>query len=394
MEEILRLRPQVIIFHTLFLGMRWTPAYFDTIREHCAALKDFPCLKIAIPQDEFIYTAPLNDFIREFGVSHVLTCADERDWHTIYNGIDREKTTLRTVLTGYIDDATVKHIRNRRKSLNDRKIDIGYRAWKAEYWLGEHGMQKTWIAALFQEKGEKAGLVTDISMEEKDVLHGNDWFDFLLACRATIGVEGGGSVLDPDGVIRQKTNEYLDQNPGASFLQVREACFPGEDGRIHLACLSPRHFEASITGTCQVLVEGRYNGIFEPWKHYIPLKKDHSNMDEIIEYLKDHEKTAALVEQAYHDIVQSGKWSYKSFIQEIERQIIDKAPEQERREGLAHELLIAHFAAREFLNWLFIRLEIWQYRAMNSTNPFWRIIWSVLKRFKRQIYAIFRVNSR
>jgi hypothetical protein len=47
-------------------------------------------------------------------------------------------------------------------------------------------------------------------------------------------------------------------------------------------------FEACMMRTAQVLLEGYYNGIFEPWKHYIPIKKDCSNLDQVFAASADH----------------------------------------------------------------------------------------------------------
>ena len=62
-------------------------------------------------------------------------------------------------------------------------------------------------------------------------------------------------------------------------------CFPGLDYNIH-SLLSPRHFEAAITKTLQILVEGKYENIFIPGIHYLELK-DFSNINNIIELLHD-----------------------------------------------------------------------------------------------------------
>ena len=45
--------------------------------------------------------------------------------------------------------------------------------------------------------------------------------------------------------------------------------------------ISPRHFEASALRLCQILLEGKYSGVMRPMVHYIPLKKDFSNFDEV-----------------------------------------------------------------------------------------------------------------
>ena len=46
------------------------------------------------------------------------------------------------VLTGYIDEKSVKQIKNKIKTLRDRPIDIGYRARKLPYYIGKHGQLK------------------------------------------------------------------------------------------------------------------------------------------------------------------------------------------------------------------------------------------------------------
>lgn len=52
---------------------------------------------------------------------------------------------------------------------------------------------------------------------------------------------------------------------------------------VYSKCISSRHFDAIGTGTCQILLEGRYNDILIPHVHYIPLKADYSNLDEVLE---------------------------------------------------------------------------------------------------------------
>ncbi|MBT8506740.1 hypothetical protein B1F79_04690 [Coxiella-like endosymbiont of Rhipicephalus sanguineus] len=48
--------------------------------------------------------------------------------------------------------------------------------------------------------------------------------------------------------------------------------------------ISPRHFEAVATKTLQILYEGEYSNILKPWVHYVPLKKDYSNFDEVCNF--------------------------------------------------------------------------------------------------------------
>lgn len=322
-EELIReIHIDVVIFHTIFLSMRWSVELFLEKTALCSYLKTLDCVKIAMPQDEFIRTELLNDFINDFGVTHLLTCAEEKDWRNIYHRIDFDKVQVRTVLTGYVDTFVVKKVS--KISGIYRNIDIGYRAWKADYWLGEHGMLKVRIAEIFESAAKKRNLISDISLSEKDVLSGFSWFEFLLRCKAVLGVEGGASVLDRDGSIKAKVENFLRIHPDASFEETRQACFADEDNRLALACLSPRHFEACITKTCQILVEGAFNGILKPDIHYIPVKPDFSNMDEVFSKLRNESYIKVLAENAYRDVIASKRWTYEAFVEEIERDIIEK----------------------------------------------------------------------
>jgi hypothetical protein len=353
---IKELAPDIVLFHTLFLGMRWTPSIFRKYTERCAILKEMKCLKIAMPQDEFLNTALLNDFIRDFGITHILTCASQSDWPIIYHGIDPEKIVLKRVLTGYIDHNTLRRIERKKKK--ERAIDIGYRAWKAEFWLGEQGIHKARIADLFKKAADERGLKADISLEEKEVLNGDEWFDFLLSCRATIGVEGGSSVLDREGAIKKRVDEYLAGHPFATFEETRTQCFPKEDGRLKLACISPRHLEACITRTCQILVEGDYNGILKAGEHYVLLKRDYSNLEETLGILRDEERLETMTARAYSDVVASGRWSYEAMVREIEELFFESLDTPlSTRKNLVHAILCTLIIIKDSLDWLFILLE-------------------------------------
>ena len=372
-----RLDVDVVLFHTIFLGMRWSPQIFRTYTQKCSILKSLRCIKIALPQDEFINTELLNDFINDFGVTHILTCASEPDWPVIYDKVDRSRVVLKTVLTGYLDHETVERIEIRKKRVTERDIDIGYRAWKAEYWLGEHGQHKARIAELFEGAARRKNLRTDISTRNEDVLAGYDWFDFLLRCRATIGVEGGASVLDRNGEIKDRVDAYLRNCPGATFEETRRNCFPGDDNKLGLSCISPRHLEACATGTLQFLIEGGYNGILRPWRHYVPIKKDYSNLDDALDILNDRERMREMTEAAFADIVKSGKWTYKAFVHDIESTIIDTPARDRARWQPSQAFVRGTFALKDHMNWRFIQFEVWCLAGLHR------------KRFARLVYRFF-----
>ena len=69
--------------------------------------------------------------------------------------------------------------------------------------------------------------------------------------------------------------------------------------------ISPRHLEAAAFRVCQILFEGRYAGLLEPMVHYIPLRKDFSNLDEVLDRFRDADLRAQIAENAYRDLIAS-----------------------------------------------------------------------------------------
>jgi hypothetical protein len=318
-EYILNIQFDLIIFHTVFLSARWMGRdYFQThIIDKCQRLKELNGVKIIHPQDEWIHTNCLVDFVNEYGIDIVFSVSPESEWSKIYKGVDFKKVRFFKVLTGYFNDRVLEKIKKYERRMPERAIDIGYRAFQSPPWLGRHGFLKTRIAQVVEEEARHFKLVTDISTRQEDTIIGDDWYTFMLSCRYFIGVEGGSTVLDPDGEIWKKGTEYIKSNPEAPFKEVEEHVFPGMDGNLKLLAVSPRHLEACATKTCQILIEGDYNGILKPGIHYLELKEDFSNLNEVLSSLGDEQKRRMIVERAHEDIVESGRYSYKEFVRNI-----------------------------------------------------------------------------
>ena len=339
-----------VVFHTSFLSQRWIPELFTDQLERASALRKLGRARIALPQDEFLRSGMLSDFVNDWEIDHVLSVAPESEWPKIYGRVDRRRTRISLTLTGFLSDATVSRIERIVARTVERPVDVGYRAWAGAPWLGRHGMLKRRIGEVFAEAAPAEGLVADISMDDADVLNGDDWFRFLASCKYTIGVEGGATILDEEGKFKERTDAYLAEHPNAGFDEIEQNCFPGEDGKLRLLAISPRHLEACATRTCQVLVEGEYSGVLAPNRHYIELKRDLSNVDEVLDLMKSDEVRDRLIENAYHDVVASGRWTYRGFVREVER-----AADQVRREtgpgrapGAARHLLAG---ASDWLSW-------------------------------------------
>jgi hypothetical protein len=326
-KRLQRIPYDLIVLHTSVLaGLRWPPAPPRWLYRRLEPVKRMSGVKIALPQDDFLRSRPVGELLADLRVDHVFTPVPESEWPRIYAAVDRDHTQIHLALTGYLEDEEVARMERITAEVAERRpIDVGYRAWHAPPWLGRHGSLKTRIAQAFADEGPKHGLVVDISTRDGDTKYGDDWTRFMAECKYTIGVEGGASIDDYDGSVRAATDAYVAAHPGASFEEVEAACFPGRDGELDLRALSPRHLEACVTRTCQVLIEGDYNGALVAGVHYLPLKADFSDLAEVLEEMRRDDRRAELVDNAYRDVVASQKWTYRSFVAEVERTALGEA---------------------------------------------------------------------
>jgi hypothetical protein len=378
-----KIRWDLIIFHTTFLSARWNRTHFVRNVEKMGFLRSSDAIKVALPQDEFINMDLVCDFINQFGISHVFSVAPESEWSVIYRTVDFQKVKFHKVLTGYIDDSLINKVSRIAKSMPaERTIDIGYRAHRALLWLGRHGALKWLITDVFKEKAPQRGLVVDVSTRAEDTILGDDWYRFLLRCKYQLGVEGGASILDWDGTYRKKTEEYLAQHPQATFEEVEKACFPGAEGSLRLHAISPRHFECCLTKTCQVLVEGDYDGVLAPGKHYIELKRDFSNVDEVLDVIARDELREGITTRAWQDIVESGKYTYKSFANYvIDNSLANSAPRAQSSWSAIWQSVIYYWMLlADKLSWLTVALGFALWKQLRPVIPI-----SLQRRLRRLI---------
>jgi len=317
----------LIVFHTDLLGLQYPSHSTEQFIEKAEVLRNIPAVKVVLAQDEHFNPNAIAKFINDFGIDHVFSLAPESEWKKIYPTVDLNKVKFYRTLPGYLDEKTLKKISKLQRKIPRKDIDIGYRAYGVRYHLGRHGFLKIKIADVFNQKTVNERLKVDISTRTGDIIYGDKWYEFLLRCKYTIAVEGGATVLDPDGKIMPKSLEFIKTHPGARFEDVENACFPGLDGQIQYMAISPKHLEACATRSCQILIEGEYNGILKPGIHYIELKKDFGNIDDVLDIVRKDELREEIVEKAYREIASTSKYTYNRYVEFILEKCLKKAPD-------------------------------------------------------------------
>jgi len=278
-------------------------------------VRDFPGLKVAFIQDEYRMIDRVHEVLRFLGMDVLFTCVPTPEIEKVYPSAKLPGVTKINNLTGYVPEALLSR---QVVPIADRPIDVGYRTRKPPFWLGELGVEKWRIADQFREHARDTGLTLDVSHDEADRLYGAKWTNFVASCKAMLGVESGASVFDFSGELQRSVDAYVAQHPNASFEEVQVKFLGPYEGRIRLNQISPRCFEAAALRTAMVLFEGEYSGVLEPWRHYLPLKKDFSNFPEVLAALRDQAGLQRLVDRTFEEVARNPAHSYHTFVAQFD----------------------------------------------------------------------------
>ena len=150
----------------------------------------------------------------------------------------------------------------------------------------------------------------------------NLWVELLQSAKATVGAEAGTYYLDRNGSLLEQSKKYVQQNPDANLDDLMEKIFDNTSIEyVSGKAISSRHFEPVGTKTCQILLEGNFNGILKEGEHYISVKKNFSNLKDIIDVYSDHDLRNQIVERAYAYI--SENHTYKNRVETITNKLFN-----------------------------------------------------------------------
>lgn len=283
-------------------------------------LRHFRGLKIQFIQDDYRWVNQITAMMRYIGIHILFTLVPQSEIPKIWSETRLPGVIKFTTLAGYVPNLDIQP-----PPLESRSLDVGYRGRVIPYWIGKITQEKVWIGQGFLKYAQSYKLRCDIAWGEEDRIYGKNWVNFICSCRAVLGTESGSTITDFDGSIEKEVKGYLSKHPQADFWEVYNQILKPYESNVNMVIISPRMFEAIALKTGLILFQGEYSGILQPWVHYIPLKKDFSNMDEVIEKLKDNRFMNTMISRAYVDIVSSGEYSYKSFIKQFDQVVTQYA---------------------------------------------------------------------
>ena len=239
------------------------------------------------------------------------------------------------------------------KKFIDRGLDFGVRTFRYPIYLGDNDRNR--VVSVACSKAKSKGYNVDVSFTNR--LTKEDWTMFLQNSKFTISTPAGTDYISPNDdlvkdiysfvhdstkkvmissnvtILRHLANimPFTLKKNIRKILKIFNVSFDDDlgidDEALELSvynkffvnrpvspfsgkCISSRHFDAIGTKTAQVLLEGSYNGILLPYKHYIPINKDLSNWDEVFDCCNNTSFVKNMVDDTYDYIVE--RHTYKN----------------------------------------------------------------------------------
>lgn len=303
----------------------------DDVRQK---LREFKGAKILLIQDEMRWVDATSAAIRDLGITTVFTVVNQDVIRKIYRDPWMDQVRFEQTLTGFVSEELTKL---EVPAYENRPVDVAYRARKLPGWCGTFGQEKWRIGARFANDATAYGLKCDISTSERDRIYGKKWIEFVANAKATLGTESGASFVDYSGDVAPAVDDFEAANPNTSFEDIRDRFLEGRDGETVIHVISPRCFEAAALRTLMIMYEGDYSGALVANRHYVVLKRDHSNMDEVVAVLRDPERAGRIIDQAYEEVACSGAWTFAAFIRHFDRVVSEECAKNRQSSGAALE---------------------------------------------------------
>lgn len=281
-------------------------------------------LKIAFFQDEMHNCQRRFKLINELKIEYIYSLLEEKYFQKVYKKNTKVKN-IKSYLTGYVSDELIDKGNAYYKNFDLRTLDIVCRARKLPLYFGKGAQEKSEIMETFIKiiKDKKLNFKIDMSSSENSRIYGDHWFSFLSDAKFMIGAMGGTSIFDISGKVEDIIEEHLRKNPNSNFEELYDNILKNYENNINYRQVSPRLFECTALRVCMILYRDSYQGIFVADRNYIALEKDFSNIDQVLNQMKDQQLVNNIIDNTYKDVILSGRWHFKLFFEDFDKFLIN-----------------------------------------------------------------------
>jgi hypothetical protein len=283
------LRPRafdaVVALHSVFSNVRYFPGNL------ARAVRRLPVPKVYFIGNEYKLMPQKLAFCDELGIDLLVS------QFTTPAPLELYRRHLSCRVAGLPNTGFDPDLFAARVPVEERSIDLGYRAHRNGFELGHQ--ERSALVERFRAAADEYGLNVDVSLDPRGRFDEEGWAAFLNRCKGQVGSEAGGDYFELTDETAKRVQAHLREHPDASFEDVFERFFRGYADPVPGRALSGRVVEAAATRAVQILLEGEYGGYFRAGVHYIPLRKDFSNLDQAIAEFRDDRHAEAIRDEAH-----------------------------------------------------------------------------------------------
>lgn len=303
-----------IILNSTFLDARHQRERLNRIKREYNFIKYSSAVKIALAQDDYDCNLELDHWMLDWDVDYFYSVIHEFS-SELFPNYSQNKGAVLKGYTGYISDEHIELAKRPKRAIEERKINVGYRATNVVTNLNKLVILKAQIGGRFKKAFAQYNLQMDISTRNEDRIYGSKWFSFIENCQFMIGTNSGSSLVIPDLNFREEIQKYMATHRDWSYEDVKELFFPVSDENINYTAISPRNIEAAVLDTCQINTTlGDYSGVLNPWEHFIPLKEDCSNHEEVFQAMNDASYVKKMVDSASESLLSHDDLRLSNFV--------------------------------------------------------------------------------
>ncbi|WP_166294316.1 glycosyltransferase [Bradyrhizobium sp. 2S1] len=190
---------------------------------------------------------------------------------------------------------------------------------------GRSGYEAKWAAQETKRLAVECGLIVDFA-EYASGTPASEWHQLLGSSRAIFVAPPISLPLDDSGALE----DLASQHHAMSHTEFAQRFLLQQDEPIRLHEIPSVIFDAISMRTALVLFEGEYGDVLTPGRHYLALKSDLSNAEDIFEKIKDDDVISAMTQQAYEDIIASGRHSLGRVVDDVDDYLQKRARGRKR----------------------------------------------------------------
>lgn len=261
--------------------------HYSKMMDRLSFLRDSPSVKVAFAQDDYFYSDVRDTLYVDLGIDLLYSVCPPSYWSELFPKFLDSGQTARRGFTTYVTPG-LRNVTGSGAPIESRKYDVSYRTFGEGVFPNVIGSAKAELGESFARLTKGRGLSLNISNKKKDMLTGEKWLHFLGNSRATLGSPSGSSVIIRTHEVAMRARELRLHSKASTPDELEALCYRDSDRGLRITAISPRNLEAAAMGAVQVLIRDPYDGLLMPWEHYVPLESDFSNLDDVLEALRDY----------------------------------------------------------------------------------------------------------